>query len=672
MMSDSISRLEEEIAALRRSLATPGLAASVEQMLRALLADKEAQLARLRGGEGSQVGSRPAVSFGPGSQFGDLTFGDIAGGSIIKDNVTVTGPTINGPISAGRDVNVGTHQMITNLGRDEPATRPAPAPARPAGPALRLELADGARAPLAALTVGEEAYLRAVVEGDQALPGSLELTLEAEAAGVSWPDDTRRRLLLRPGEQAAPARWAVVPRQAGPLTFHVAVLAGGTLVQRLTLVAQAQAAGAVLSGPRAVPVAPPVFDTPVGLSLAAAAAQRPPGDQLALLIGQDGRGYRLSVPATGDERTLPHTPAQLADLAARARAELLDLLALAHDDETAYVNGVAIPEPLAKASLARLAPLGAALWDGLFHPPGGGEDLTRFGQNLRERSRRGQLHITIGGDLPGFPWQLLYDRDPQVEVTPDGFWGLRHVLALQPTRRGGAGLVESLSLGQAGKLRAVAAYNLGIRVADLDLIGAQRAALAPLFAAVEELTTERELQRLMADGTEAEVLYLYCHALNAQPGRQPAGAEGNVPAGVGSTRLILTDEAGALTLNALAAVAPLRKAPLLQGGPLVVLNACGSAALSPLSYDGLAPYLLAQGARAVVGTECDTPVIFGAAFGPALLALVARGGPGGGPLAVGDALLAARRQFWSAHHNPLGLLYTLYGFADLQVAQEAP
>ncbi len=105
--------------------------------------------------------------------------------------------------------------------------------------------------------------------------------------------------------------------------------------------------------------------------------------------------------------------------------------------------------------------------------------------------------------------------------------------------------------------------------------------------------------------------------------------------------------------------APLSRAPLLRSGPLVILNACGNASLSPLTYDGLVPYLLDLGARAVIGSECDTPIFFGAAFGATLMTAIVRD-----QLTVGKALRTTRRHVLEQHRNGLGLLYGLYGSAD--------
>jgi hypothetical protein len=131
--------------------------------------------------------------------------------------------------------------------------------------------------------------------------------------------------------------------------------------------------------------------------------------------------------------------------------------------------------------------------------------------------------------------------------------------------------------------------------------------------------------------------------------------------GVGETQIILSESGRPLTLRDLRLAAPLDGNPRLTSGPLVILNACGSAALSPLSYDGLAPYLLDLGARSVIGTETDTPVIFGAAFGPALVKAFVQGD------SAGEALRRVRRQFLAPpNNNLLGLLYTLYGLAGLK------
>ena len=93
------------------------------------------------------------------------------------------------------------------------------------------------------------------------------------------------------------------------------------------------------------------------------------------------------------------------------------------------------------------------------------------------------------------------------------------------------------------------------------------------------------------------------------------------------------------------------------GNPLVILNACESAALSSSFYEGFLPYLIAKGARGVIGTEADTPAVFAAAWADDLRS------PARGEQA-GQAALAVRREFAERHRNVLGLLYALYCDGD--------
>ena len=215
-------------------------------------------------------------------------------------------------------------------------------------------------------------------------------------------------------------------------------------------------------------------------------------------------------------------------------------------------------------------------------------------------------------------------------------------------------------------MRALLGLNLRIdQAGEPPVLPGQRQVFAELGLAPKEVTTEPALQTAIAAGTDAALLYLYCHVNSVAPGG-PAVRPGEGPLpGVASTRIVLTRAENGLSLQDLQLAAPLGPAALLRGGPLVVLNACGSAELSPLTYAGLAPYLLDLGARAVIGTECETPVYFGAAFGAALLRAVVAD-----RLSVGEALRATRRAFFEQQHNPLGLLYALYGSADLRVQQE--
>src|SRR4029079_9396360 len=106
----------------------------------------------------------------------------------------------------------------------------------------------------------------------------------------------------------------------------------------------------------------------------------------------------------------------------------------------------------------------------------------------------------------------------------------------------------------------------------------------------DEVTTETALRDALAAGSDAALVDLYCHVLSVAPGGQPArpGVTSTIP-GVASTRIVMTRAEQGLALRDLQQAAPLTRAPLLRGGPLVLLNACASAELSPLTYEGLAP-----------------------------------------------------------------------------------
>lgn len=660
---ESIAHALDVVPLAEAALAQAGQADALDQL--------RAELRRLgRAGPfaGATVSQTQSggVNLGVGNtigQVGDIVAGDkVMGDKVAGSKYVTEGPRIYGTVHGGRDINIGTHQAITNDAR-------ASTPPQALGPVLGLRLEDLAGAPLAALTVGQEARLRLSIDGDLAALPTLDLQLEADGAGVDWPEGARRPLRLRPGAAPRLPQWALLPEQAGPLTLRVLVLSGAALVQQLALAVMCHddMDDALLSEPDVAP-AQPLPSVPVGFALASAPALPAHANALTLAIDQERAGYRLLLLDGGGVAltcTLALTDHGLADLLAYARSELLAIVYTQVANTYIYQQlDPAIPQSTAEHALARLARLGAYLWNGLFSGPGGGRDAEALGERLRARSQAASLHLTVAAAHLPFPWPLLYDRDLGQAIVADGFWGFRHILATLPTSGRIGPQTLDLSLGQADGLRALAGLNLTIDrhrgVAPHQLIAGQRRMLADLGIAAQELTTEAALRDALAAGSDAELLYLFCHMLSALP--EQRAAKTGTPPGVGSTRIVLTEPARALTLRDLQIAAPLSKAPLLRGGPLVVLNACGSAELSPLTYDGLAPYLLDQGARAVVGTECETPIFFGARFGQALLEALVRD-----RLPVGAALRAVRRQFLEQHRNPLGLLYALYGSADLRV-----
>src|SRR5262249_5779769 len=89
------------------------------------------------------------------------------------------------------------------------------------------------------------------------------------------------------------------------------------------------------------------------------------------------------------------------------------------------------------------------------------------------------------------------------------------------------------------------------------------------------------------------------------------------------------------------------------------MNAIDSARLSPYLYDGLVPYLLARGARSVIGVEAEVGALFAAEFGQEFIRRFIAGGQPAGKL-----LRDLRREYALKQNNVMGLVYVLYGSGD--------
>ena len=99
----------------------------------------------------------------------------------------------------------------------------------------------------------------------------------------------------------------------------------------------------------------------------------------------------------------------------------------------------------------------------------------------------------------------------------------------------------------------------------------------------------------------------------------------------------------------------------LKGHPIVFINACDSADLSPRFYTGFVPYFMSRGARGVIGTQCKTPALFAIRCAEMFFARLFDG------VTVGESMLATRRELLDVYRNPLGLLYAVHCEIDARI-----
>lgn len=484
----------------------------------------------------------------------------------------------------------------------------------------------------------------------------IEVTIMIQSSDfVLYGLDTQYLIIPRVGRSKNAVTFSIEPNKEGPGVITAILTVNGEVFQRVTITLQ--------SGKLAPGTTRAVSTKSSGLTLSSAVAQppRPREQSLSLIIIKLPAGYHFIAQHGGVKRaTVNLSEAQIDEMIGQARTVLKDLV-YKKDTSGDYIyqqQDTTIASDTNTEALKELARVGVNLFNRLFYSPGMGEDARAMGDLLRDISQRDQpLHIKIIAERFIFPWTLLYDReyfgDDNEVVNPEGFWGFKHIVEYAPefTSATPINFVPQVKVDGQLELSFLANTTIDAQL-SLPVIQEQLEFLRALEGIhLTEYTTKQHLYDMLKNAdTSAQLLYIYCHAMSNLPGEK---------GGVVGSKLLLSD--GAVTLDDLILRAPGRLAAI-KAAPLVFLNACQGAELSPYLYDGLVPYLISRGARGVIGTEVDTPALFAAEFAKEFLTSFVAG-----DVTLGELMLRMRRKYALEKHNVMGLVYALYSSGDVVV-----
>lgn len=411
-----------------------------------------------------------------------------------------------------------------------------------------------------------------------------------------------------------------------------------------------------------------------GLTLAAAAATMssplayPAETDATLVIIRETTGYTflLSLGSGFTVARLNLAEKEIVDAIRRARAAFLEKIVKKLDPSRnvyAYqLRDTTIPEAIHQEALRDLRLIGDRLFRSLFFAPGSGDQGKEIGHLLRTVTAERELRINVIAERFAFPWSLVYALPfkPSDPVDPMGFWGYRHIIEYTPqfSARQPSAFAPEIRAGDRLHLGFVFDQTIDAQF-NAPLIAEQRQVLPGIdgVTVTEYDTRDKFLDLLSRSQGAPQIIYFYGHAVSRSPGEKDAAT--GIEYGLGDSYLSVNGEAVTLDEMNLYAGLDLDR---FDSAPLVVLNACESAELSPELYNGLVPYLIGRGARGVIGTEVLMPAFFAAEFAPALLRRFAAGNT-----RLGDLLRDMRREYLHEKRNVLPLIYALYSNAELVV-----
>jgi hypothetical protein len=477
----------------------------------------------------------------------------------------------------------------------------------------------------------------------------VQLTVQLDSDDFEISDRTRPLRVPRVGRSHGKARFDISPRHDGSSTITATIHKDGNFIQQMELKFEVGATSA-----------PSIQVTPRGRPVTAAAVLHP-RDAGLLISPASGGGYDCVVwGAVSASARLPVDQAYLASAIDAARDDLMKVVMQRNTaGDYVFQTLIDIPDADRNVALRTLARAGALLFQKMFFGPAAGADSRTVGEFLRDMvsDRATLLKLQILAERVPVPWGLLYigDASSNAQLDWKNFLGMRHVIEQIPHQNIPSVCNPNIPSDKP-QLAVSINVNSGIDTQYRSNFVAQQHAFwsdvetSRKRVHVTARTTIAEVMEALArQTTDDQILYFYCHA-------HSTGL--TAPGGPDTSCLVLTD--GTITLSDLNLDAPTTTS--LRGSPLVFINACESAEMSPTFYDGFVPYFMAKGARGVIGTECSTPALFAASWAKRFFERFLDGEP------LGDAFLGLRREFLDKHGNPLGLLYAVHCDGDTQIA----
>ncbi|MFM0521834.1 CHAT domain-containing protein [Caballeronia jiangsuensis] len=477
---------------------------------------------------------------------------------------------------------------------------------------------------------------------------ALRVQLESSDFEIGGPMGTIR--LTRTGRSRTKARFEIAPRHDGPCLLSAIFSKDGNFVQRLDLTI-------VVGQPREA-----TATSTRGRVLSDSRILQP--RDLLLLISPGTGGYECVVCGPVAMRArLPVSAALLDDAVTNARESLMQVVTYQDDSgQYPFQASIDIKSKPSEDALRIMARAGASLLRTVFEGPGAGEDSRAVARLLRRLGTAPDgppLKLQIIAESMPLPWGMLYLGSAADDAVLDwsNFLGMRHIIEQIP-------LQQPMTTFDSTIVSNDPVLHVGVNFNDkIDtqmrrpFVGQQRDFWKGLHGErvrVSEHTSWQTLMRTLNNpSTPEQVLYFYCHADSR--GLTQSG-------GPSASSIELTDAARTLNDIVLNAGTDVR----LAGSPLVFINACESATMSPAFYDGFAPYFMSKGARGVIGTECKMPALFATEWAAAFFDKFLGGA------ALGRTFLDLRKSFLRNHNNPLGLLYAVHCDADTCIRPQVP
>jgi hypothetical protein len=255
--------------------------------------------------------------------------------------------------------------------------------------------------------------------------------------------------------------------------------------------------------------------------------------------------------------------------------------------------------------------------------------------------------------LESYPDACPYEREHRLNILcPYGFWGFKHLIEQPPTVSRGL-LRTRIPVARGARAAVIRSLDL-----DSDLTEAHLTDLRVCFADRFELTDCDSRDDLLEAIRKPvlPIVYFYCH------GRIAVLADTSLEAPyleIGSREIL-----GAGDLGAWAAAGEWNRQNWVEAPPLVFINGCRTAALSPEDVVSFAEAFSGMDAAGVVGTEIPVAQPVASEIARRFYAYFT----GTQPLPVGAALQRARLDLL-AKGNVSGLAYTPFCSMDLELEE---